>query len=99
MFEITVERTFTATHALRLTDGTREPVHSHEWHLTVTVASAQLDSIDTVMDFHELERMVDGVIDPIRDRDLNAEEPFADGRMNPSAERVAQWPPIGLRIW
>src|SRR6185436_8522215 len=83
-FEITTTRVFSAAHQLRLYDGALEPVHGHNWRVTVTVAAPQLDSIGVVMDFHELERMVDQVIGPMHNRHLN--EVLA---MNPSAENVA----------
>ena len=91
MYEITVTRTFTATHALRLHDGSLEPAHAHEWRACVTVGSRSLDSIETVMDFHELERMAKAVTDTADGRHLNDIPPFNDGPLNPSAERVARW--------
>lgn len=90
MFEISVTRTFAAAHAIRLPDGSREPVHGHNWSITVVVAAEQLDEIETVMDFHELERVLEGVIAAWRNRDLDMCVPFAgpDGR-NSTAEAVA----------
>lgn len=96
MFEITIQRSFTATHALRLSDGSREPIHSHDWQLKVTVGSDQLDSIDTVMDFHDLEAIVERVIQPFQNTDLGQVTPFAEGQLNPSAERLSQW--LGTQI-
>jgi len=96
-YQASVERSFDATHALQLPDDSFEPVHEHRWVVTVTVESHGLDEIDTVMDFHDLERMIDGVIGPWDGGDLNACEPFAqdgDGgkklAINPSAERVVE---------
>lgn len=89
MYEITIERTFAATHALRLPDGTMEDVHGHDWPVVVTVQAEQLDAMQTVMDFHELERHLDAVIRPWGGKHLNDVEPFAGGRHNPSAEKVA----------
>lgn len=87
-FEITTTRVFSAAHQLRLTGGSIEPIHGHNWRVKVTVASPQLDAIGTVMDFHELERRVDVVIRPMHNRHLNELEPFAR-ELNPSAENVA----------
>ncbi len=93
-FTATIEAVFAASHALRLPDGTLEPVHGHNWPVRVTVASATLDAMDTVVDFHDLERWVEAVLAPWRNRHLNDVAPFADdaGRLavNPSAERVAE---------
>ncbi len=51
------------------------------------MASARLDGIGVVMDFHELERLVDGLVGPMHNRHLNELAAFAE--MNPSAENVA----------
>ena len=53
-FEITVVREFAAAHQIRLLDGSLEPLHGHNWRLSVTVAADKLDGIGTVMDFHHL---------------------------------------------
>lgn len=95
-FEITVHRGFTATHAIRLPDGSREPVNGHDWEVRVTVACRSLDRMQAVMDFHELETIVDGVIAPWRDRHLDDVPPFNDGKINSTAERVAWW--IGREV-
>ncbi len=89
-YRATIETTFTASHALRLPDGSYEPIHSHDWQVTVTVRSDQLDDMDCVMDFHELQKIVAGVIDPWHKQHLNDVPPFADQAINPSAERVAE---------
>jgi 6-pyruvoyltetrahydropterin/6-carboxytetrahydropterin synthase len=85
-FEITVSREFCAAHQLRLADGTLEPLHGHNWHLRVTVAADNLDAIGTVMDFHELARLVDDIIGPMNNSNLN--ELPALKSTNPSAENV-----------
>ena len=95
MYQITVETMFCAAHALRLADGSIEPVHEHEWRCAVTVASRQLDEIETVMDFHDLCAIVDKIVKPFHEGRLNEIEPFSEGRYNPSAERMAWW--IGRR--
>jgi 6-pyruvoyltetrahydropterin/6-carboxytetrahydropterin synthase len=94
MFEITVTREFAAAHAIYLPDGALEPMHGHNWQVQVTVARDQLDRIETVMDFHELEAAVDALIADWHNATLNECAPFADhdGRLvvNPTAERVAE---------
>lgn len=93
-YEITISKVFCASHALRLPDGTLEPVHGHNWPVEVTVGSDRLDALETVMDFHDLEAAVDAVIAPWQNRDLNQCPPFVQGDgdgWNPSAERVAEW--------
>ena len=86
-FEITSTREFPAAHQLRLYDGSLEPLHGHNWRVTVTVAADELDSIGVVMDFHELDRMLDAIVGAWHNRHLNEVEPFT--RVNPSTENVA----------
>lgn len=97
-FEITYETTFAAAHAILLPDGSLEPVHGHNWAVAVTVAADDLDTIETVMDFHDLEAVVQRVVRGWHNRDLNACPPFADASrtdrhglaVSPTAERVAE---------
>lgn len=94
MFEITVETMFSAAHALRLPDGTFEPVHGHDWRIAVTVAGEHLDAMECVMDFHALQAALETIIKPWRNNHLNGCDPFrgpspAVLKVNPSAERVA----------
>ena len=91
MYSITIERSFSAAHAIRLPDGTLEPVHGHNWPVEVSVGSVGLDGIETVMDFHVLAAAVDGALAELDNRHLNEVEPFVGTRVNPTAERVAWW--------
>jgi len=86
-FEIRTVRMFSAAHQLRLYDGSLEPLHGHNWRVEVTVAAAELDSIGVVMDFHELERLVDQIIAPMHNTHLNELAAFT--QVNPTAENVA----------
>ena len=105
MFEITVEKTFAAAHAIYLPDGSLEPIHGHNWPVSVTVAAENLDAIETVMDFHILEKTLDGLLAQVHNRHLNEVPPFAGKprhaksgglAVNPTAERVAWW--IGTEV-
>lgn len=86
-FEITITADFSASHQLRLYDGSLEPLHGHNWHIIVTVSSPRLDAIGVVMDFHELQRLLRAITDPMHNRHLNDLPAFA--ARNPSAEHVA----------
>ena len=87
-FEIATHRRFCAAHALKLYDGSMEPVHGHNWRVRVRVSADRLDVIGVVMDFHELERLVDLIVQPWHNRHLNECPPFVT-ELNPSAENVA----------
>lgn len=89
MYELIVERVFHAAHALRLCDGSTEPRHAHDWRVEMRIARPDLDAIDLAMDFHELERLADAALAPLRDATLNELGAFAE--LNPSAERVAEY--------
>ena len=86
-FDITVTRHFSAAHQLRLYDGTLEPLHGHNWVVRVTVSADKLDEIGVVMDFHELERLLDAIVTPMHNTHLNDLATFKS--LNPSTENVA----------
>lgn len=100
MHEITITRRFNASHAIKLYDGSLEPVNEHDWIVEATVGCEHLDRIGLVMDFHRLERYVESLIEGFEGRMLNEVPPFADesGRLelNPTAEQVAAW--IGRQL-
>ncbi len=87
MFTITVFVTFEAAHQITLPDGSKEPLHSHEWKLRAEVSSERLDNMGIVMDFHLLRRLINDIIEPLRGRALGEFEALA--RNNESAESVA----------
>lgn len=87
MFELTVQSTFSAAHAI-LIAGTREPLHGHDWRVTVTVGAEELDSDGLICDFHTVRDMLGEIIAPFHNNNLNAVAPF-DTR-NPTAELVAK---------
>jgi 6-pyruvoyltetrahydropterin/6-carboxytetrahydropterin synthase len=89
MFAIEVQRTFCAAHALRLSGGGLEPLHGHNFHVTVKLTCAQLDALETVTDFHPVENALAGIIDAWNNGNLNDIEPFKT-TVNPSAERIAE---------
>jgi 6-pyruvoyltetrahydropterin/6-carboxytetrahydropterin synthase len=95
-FEIITTRFFSAAHQLRLYDGSLEPLHGHNWKVKVMVQADRLDAIGVVMDFHELERMVDAIIGPLHNRHLNDTPAFTE--LNPSAENVALHIGRSLRV-
>lgn len=87
MYEVTVHDEFCAAHALVIA-GKTEPVHGHNFRVTVTIAGQALDASGLLCDFHAVERALTAVIDPFRDAYLNDCLPF--DHANPSAERIAR---------
>lgn len=84
---------FSAAHAITVA-GQTEPIHGHEWHVTVVVGREQLDSDGLVIDFHELEQVLRDILSPLCHRTLNEVPPFT--LVNPTAEAVAQF--IGTEL-
>jgi len=89
MFEVTIEETFAAGHALRNYHGKCENVHGHNYRCQVTLQGAELDSIGLLVDFVELKKVVHGVLDRMDHQWLNEFPPF--DVLNPSAENMAKY--------
>jgi 6-pyruvoyltetrahydropterin/6-carboxytetrahydropterin synthase len=87
MFEVSVEYSFAAGHALRGYKGKCENVHGHNYKVRVTVGGEKLNSIGLLMDFSDLRAAVKGLVEKFDHHFLNDVEPFTD--TNPSAENLA----------
>ncbi len=94
MFQISVDREFCAAHALVIR-GVREPVHGHNFKLTVTLQGPTLDPDGLLLDFHALERLVDEIIRPLTNTDLTIAPALAG--VNPTAELIAKHIADGVR--
>ena len=89
MFEISVEKSFAAGHALRGYRGKCENVHGHNYKVRVTLTGAELDSTGLLCDFVEVKRLMDATIDRLDHQFLNDLTPF--DKLNPSAENLARY--------
>src|SRR5205814_1131371 len=89
MFEVSVEQTFAAGHALRNYHGKCENVHGHNYRVRITVKGEKLNSIGLLVDFIELKRVMGQVIDYLDHRFINDLPPF--DVVNPSAENLAKY--------
>jgi 6-pyruvoyltetrahydropterin/6-carboxytetrahydropterin synthase len=89
MFEVTVEQTFAAGHALRNYHGKSEDVHGHNYRVRVTVEGEQLDSTGLLVDFLEVNRLIGGAVAYLDHRFINDLPPFDE--INPSAENIAKY--------
>jgi 6-pyruvoyltetrahydropterin/6-carboxytetrahydropterin synthase len=89
MFEVTIEETFAAGHALRNYRGKCENVHGHNYRAQVTLRGAELDAMGLLVDFVELKRVVHTVLDRMDHQWLNDFPPF--DALNPSAENMAKY--------
>ena len=89
MFEVAVEKSFAAGHALRGYRGKCENVHGHNYKVRLTLAGDRLDSIGLLYDFVEVKRLLQTIIDRLDHRFMNDVEPFTE--LNPSAENLARY--------
>jgi 6-pyruvoyltetrahydropterin/6-carboxytetrahydropterin synthase len=89
MYEVTIEETFAAGHALRNYHGKCENVHGHNYRCQVTLEGVELDSIGLLVDFVELKKVVHRVLDRMDHQWLNEFPPF--DVLNPSAENMARY--------
>ena len=89
MYEISVEYSFAAGHALRGYKGKCENVHGHNYKLRVTVEGEKLNSTGLLMDFIDLRNAVKVLSERFDHRFMNDVPPF--DKINPSAENLAQY--------
>jgi 6-pyruvoyltetrahydropterin/6-carboxytetrahydropterin synthase len=89
MFEVSVEETFAAGHALRGYRGKCENVHGHNYRVRVAIQGEQLDSAGLLVDFVELKRVLRAIIERLDHTFLNDVPPF--DKLNPSAENMARY--------
>jgi 6-pyruvoyltetrahydropterin/6-carboxytetrahydropterin synthase len=88
MFEITVEDSFSAAHALRGYRGKCGHVHGHNYRVRVSLEGEQLDEAGLLLDFVDLRRLLAGLLEPFDHRFLNDVPPFE--ALNPTAENMAR---------
>lgn len=74
--------------------GVRETTHGHNWRVEVVIRGTTLDPDGLLCDFHTVEAMLEQVIEPFQNADLNRVDPFKT--LNPSAENVAKHIAVSL---
>lgn len=89
MFEIMKTAEFAAAHALRDYDGPCARNHGHNYKLEICVRGETLDGQCMLMDFVDLDRVLNPLIERVDHNNLNEIPPFDE--VNPTAEAVAAW--------
>lgn len=89
MYELMVESTFSSAHQLRGYKGKCENIHGHNWRVQVYVVSNRLNEIGLAIDFHELKKMTNDILNQLDHKELNKVFPFTE--INPSSENIAKW--------
>ncbi|MFA5182871.1 MAG: 6-carboxytetrahydropterin synthase QueD [Syntrophales bacterium] len=89
MYEVTIKKTFSAAHILKEIGGKCEDLHGHNFLVEVTVAGNVLNGEDILIDFRDLKRWMNEILEYLDHKYLNEVEAFKD--INPSSERVAKY--------
>jgi 6-pyruvoyltetrahydropterin/6-carboxytetrahydropterin synthase len=88
MYEVSVERVFSAAHSLRGYAGCCENLHGHNWRVEATVRATVLDELGLAVDFRVLKQALDDALAPLDHGHLNEIPPF--DQTNPSCENIAR---------
>ncbi|OGV36799.1 MAG: 6-carboxytetrahydropterin synthase QueD [Lentisphaerae bacterium GWF2_45_14] len=88
MYEIDIEREFSAAHFLRGYQGNCSSLHGHNWKVQVFVKAARLDKIGIALDFRKLKKELDTVLLEFDHSHLSELELFKDS--NPTSEMIAK---------
>jgi 6-pyruvoyltetrahydropterin/6-carboxytetrahydropterin synthase len=89
MFEVWVEHTFAAAHALRNYRGKCENVHGHNYRVQVGIEGEALDANGLLYDFTDLKKSLRATSEYLDHQYLNELKPFDE--INPSAENIAKF--------
>lgn len=89
MFEICVEHTFAAGHALRNYYGKCENVHGHNYRVQVAIEAADVDENGLLYDFSDLKKRLRSTTEYLDHQFINDLKPF--DVINPSAENIARF--------
>ncbi len=89
MYEIKIIRFFSAAHFLKDYHGKCEALHGHNWKVEVMVRREDLGEGNMALDFSQLKRATDEVLQTLDHKNLNDLPPFLD--QNPSSEAIARY--------
>ena len=90
MYEVQVDQTFAAAHALRNYKGACENLHGHNFKVRVTIVGEELDKAGMLVDFLDVKDAIWDIFDELDHKNLNEVEPFIEA-LNPSAENIAKY--------
>jgi len=89
MYKISVISDFSAAHMLRHYKGKCENVHGHNWKVEVSVSSGKLDKLGMVVDFKELKKSTNVILEELDHKNLNDLPYFK--KVNPTSENIAKY--------
>jgi 6-pyruvoyltetrahydropterin/6-carboxytetrahydropterin synthase len=88
MYEISIIKTLIAQHYLLNEKGFESKIHSHPYKVEVILSGNRLDKNGYLVNFIEVEKIIDDIIELFRDKILNKLEEFTE--LNPSLENFAK---------
>lgn len=88
MFEIEIDRTFSAAHRLRGYHGNCSNLHGHNYKVTVVVRSNELDEVGIALDFKMLKSELDLLLEHYDHTNLSELPEFQE--LNPTSEVLAR---------
>ncbi len=80
---------FSSAHILNGHKGQCKQMHGHNWKVEVEVCGNKLDNIGMVIDFKDIKKSTNNIVDELDHEFLNDLEPFKD--KNPTAENIAKY--------
>ena len=89
MFEVKVEKSFSAAHHLLNYQGACENQHGHNWKVEVYVRGEKLDKSNILVDFKVLKKELDEILDYLDHKDINTLPEFENE--SPSSEFMAKF--------
>jgi 6-pyruvoyltetrahydropterin/6-carboxytetrahydropterin synthase len=89
MYVLKVESNFCAAHKLIDYTGVCNRLHGHNWKVILSVKTGVLDELGMGLDFKELRKLLEEVIDRLDHELLNEVPPF--DRINPTAEHITTY--------
>ncbi len=89
MFEVAVEKTVAAAHRLFDYNGPCEALHGHNYRVQVFYAGTELDRFGMLVDFTDIKRVFNAVLETIDHTYLNDLPAFQN--LSPSAENIAMY--------
>jgi 6-pyruvoyltetrahydropterin/6-carboxytetrahydropterin synthase len=88
MYELNIDAKFAAAHRLRSYKGDCARLHGHTWKVTASISAYILDEIGITLDFKDISRTLDAIVERFDHQNLNDLEEFKD--VNPTAENIAK---------
>lgn len=88
MYELMVEETFDAAHALRGYEGACENLHGHTWKVQLFLKGNRLNKIGLLEDFKSIKQRLAAALKQFDHKFINNVPPF--DKKNPTSENLAE---------